>query len=295
MGDQARDWTRREFVASGTLGAAAWAMFSARLRGQGARPWGVQLYTVRDQLAKQPAETLKAIAAIGYKEVELSGPIDKLVPLVKEAGLTPVSTHIDSQLLLKDTPQETLDKTFDGTASLGPKYALMAYIPPNQRGKEAADFKKFGDRMNRAGQSAKRAGLGFGYHNHAFEFGKLADGTRPLDTILESFDPALVRFEIDVFWVSVAGNDPVALIRKLGKRVMMVHLKDKAKDTPVQFNENVPHTAFKEVGAGIVDIPGVLKAAEAIGVEHYFVEQDYTPGDPIESLKKSYSYLSHQT
>jgi sugar phosphate isomerase/epimerase len=297
MSDQARDWTRREWlVASGAIGGAAWASFSGLLRAQGARPWGVQLYTVRDQLKKQPAETLKAIAAIGYKEVELAGSeVDKLVPLAKESGLTPVSTHIDGALVLKDTPQETLDKTFDGIASLGLKYALMAYVPPEQRGKEAGDYKKFGDRMNQVAQSAKRAGLAFGYHNHAFEFGKLADGTRPLDTILESFDPALVRFEIDVFWVSVTGNDPVALIQKLGKRVMMVHLKDKAEGTPVQFNENVAHTAFKEVGAGTVDIPGVLKAARATGVEHYFVEQDYTPGDPLESLKKSYGYLSHQT
>jgi sugar phosphate isomerase/epimerase len=154
--------------------------------------------------------------------------------------------------------------------------------------------------MNRTAQSAKRAGLAFGYHNHAFEFGKLADGTRPIDTILESFDPALVRFEIDVFWVSVTGNDPVALIQKLGNRVMMVHLKDKAKDTPVQFNENVGRSAFREVGSGTVDMPGVLKAAKAVGVEHYFVEQDFvehdgTPGDPLEGLKKSYDYLSHQS
>jgi sugar phosphate isomerase/epimerase len=291
MGDHQRDWTRREWLwlaASGTLGG------TALLQGKGARPWGVQVYTVRDQLKTQPAETLKAIAAIGYKEVELFGPnLDTLVPLAKQAGLTPVSTHIDNGLVLKDTPQETLDKTFDGIAALGLKYALMAYIPPDQRGKEAADYKRFGDQMNRAAQSAKRAGLAFGYHNHAFEFGKLADGTRPIDTILASFDPALVRLEIDIFWVSVTGNDPVALIRKLGKRVMMVHLKDKAKDMPVQFDENVPKTAYLEVGAGTLDIAGVLKAAQAVGVEHYFVEQDQSTGDPVASLKKSYDYLSH--
>ena len=117
---------------------------------------------------------------------------------------------------------------------------------------------------------------------------------RPIDTILTSFDPALVRFEVDVFWVSVTGNDPVAFINQLGKRVMLVHLKDKAKDTPVQFNESVEKTAFAEVGSGTVDIPGVLKAAQAIGVEHYFVEQDQSP-DPLASLKKSYGYLARQS
>lgn len=294
MRDEQRDWTRREWmglVATGTLGGMA------LLQGQGTRPWGVQLYTVREQLKTQPAETLKAIAAIGYKEVEMFGldTLDKLVPLAKEAGLTPVSTHIDGALILNDTPQADLDKAFDRIASFGFKDALMAYVPPEKRGKAAADYKKFADAMNRAGQSAQRAGLQFGYHNHAFEFGKLADGTRPIDTILKSFDKSLVRFEVDVFWVSVTGNDPVKFITQLGKRVMLVHLKDKAPDTPVKFEENVPHDKFKEVGAGAVDIPGVLKAAKAIGVEHYFVEQDYTPGDPLESLKKSYDYLAKQS
>jgi sugar phosphate isomerase/epimerase len=292
MRDRQQDWTRREWmglVATGTLGGMA------LLQGQGARPWGVQLYTVRDQLKKDPAGTLEAIAAIGYKEVELFGAdLDTLTPLAKKAGLNAVSTHIDGGLIMNDTPQADLDKAFDHIASLGFKYALMAYVMPDRRGKAAADYKKFADAMNRAGKSAKRAGLQFGYHNHAFEFGTMPDGTRPIDTILASFDPALVRFEVDVFWVSVAGNDPVAFITKLGKRVMMVHLKDKAKDTPVQFNENVPHPTFMEVGAGTVDIPGVLKAARAVGVEYYFVEQDYTPGDPLVSLKKSYDYLSKQ-
>jgi sugar phosphate isomerase/epimerase len=292
MGDHQYDWTRREWlglVAAGTLGGMA------TLRGAGTRPWGVQLYTVRDQLKEKPAETLKAIADMGYKEVEMFGfGLDKLTPLAKEVGLNPVSTHIDGGLVMNDTPQDQLDKAFDDIAALGYKYALMAYVMPDKRGTEAAAYKKFGDAMNRAGKSAKRAGLQFGYHNHAFEFGKLADGTRPIDTILESFDRALIRFEVDVFWVSVTGNDPVAFLKKLDKRVMMVHLKDKAKDVPVQFNEQVEKTAFREVGSGIVDIPGVLKAAKSIGVEHYFVEQDQSP-DPLASLKKSYEYLAKQT
>ena len=291
MDDQQRDWTRREWlglVATGTLGSMA------LLQAQGTRPLGVQLYTVRNLLGEKAPDTLKAIAAIGYKEVEMfGGNLDTLVPAAKAAGLSPVSVHIDGGLIMNDTPQDKLDKAFDDLAALGFKYALMAYIMPNQRGTGADMFKKFGDSMNRAGKSAKRAGLSFGYHNHAFEFGKLADGTRPIDTILTSFDPELVRFEIDVFWVSVAGNDPVAFIKKLGKRVMLVHLKDKAKDTPVKFMEDVDKTAFKEVGNGVVDIPGVIKAAQAIGVEHFFVEQDQSP-DPLASLKQSYEFLSKQ-
>jgi sugar phosphate isomerase/epimerase len=292
MNDQLRDWTRREWlglVATGTLGGMA------LLQAKGARPLGVQLYTVRNLLGEKAPDTLKAIAAIGYKEVEMfGGNLDTLVPAAKAAGLNPVSVHIDGGLIMNETPQEKLDKAFDDYAALGFKYALMAYINPNQRGTAADIYKKFGDSMNRAGKSAKRAGLSFGYHNHAFEFGKLADGTRPIDTILTSFDPELVRFEIDVFWVSVTGNDPVAFIKKLGKRVMLVHLKDKEKDTPVRFAEDVDKTAFKEVGHGVVDIPGVIKAAQKVGVEHFFVEQDQSP-DPLASLKQSYEFLAKQT
>src|SRR5439155_26411237 len=102
----------------------------------------------------------------------------------------------------------------------------------------------------------------------------------------------LVGFEVDCFWVSVAGNDPVEFIRKWTGRVPLVHLKDKAAATEQRFNEGVPRTAFKEVGNGTLDWPGILRAASAAGAQHYFVEQDQTPGDPIESLRQSYSNLS---
>jgi sugar phosphate isomerase/epimerase len=295
MGDHSQLWTRRDWlwlVGASTLAAGA------MLRAQGQRAWGVQLYTVREQLAKQPLETLKAIAGIGYKEVELFGPdAAKIVQLSKEAGLTPVGTHIQANDVLGDKTPDALDRLFDGIAKLDLKYALVGYIMPNDRGKDSAAYKKFGEEMNRAGERAKKAGLVFGYHHHAFEFGKLPDGTRPIDIIIETFDPALVKFEVDVFWVSVTGNDPVELLNKLanGKRVGWVHLKDKAKGTTVHFDEMVPKTAFAEVGSGAIDFPAVLKAAQAASVDHYLVEQDFTPADPIASLKKSFDYLSHLT
>jgi len=92
--------------------------------------------------------------------------------------------------------------------------------------------------------------------------------------------------------VSVCGHDPVELLGKLKGRVPLMHLKDKASGTANQFNEGVARTAFKEVGSGILDWPKILKAADAAGVEHYFVEQDKTPGDPVESLRQSYSFVS---
>ncbi len=97
---------------------------------------------------------------------------------------------------------------------------------------------------------------------------------------------------MDVFWVSVAGSDPVTLLQKYSGRVALMHIKDKEAGTPVETSEmKVPRSAFKEVGSGSLDIRAILKAGDAAGVQHYFVEQDQTPGDPIASLKKSFEYL----
>jgi sugar phosphate isomerase/epimerase len=97
---------------------------------------------------------------------------------------------------------------------------------------------------------------------------------------------------MDVFWVSVAGHDPMELLRKFSGRVPLLHCKDKLSGTEVMYKETVPRTAFKEVGSGVIEWPKVLNAAGAAGVAHYFVEQDQTPGDPLVSLKQSFGYLS---
>jgi sugar phosphate isomerase/epimerase len=109
--------------------------------------------------------------------------------------------------------------------------------------------------------------------------------------MMDGVDKSLAGLEMDVFWVSVGGHDPSELLKKYSGRVDLLHVKDKAQETPVQFNETVPKTAFKEAGKGVLDWPKILKTAHDAGVKHYFVEQDQTPGDPVDSLKTSYEYL----
>jgi sugar phosphate isomerase/epimerase len=345
MQDSKRHWSRREWltsVAAGTIGGvtvggsaldalarAATEAGSAGILPAGAgqaasqaaggpplRRLGVQLYTVRDQMKDKAAETLKSIAAIGYKEIELGrGDLARLVPLAKEVGLNPVSTHLESWLVTGGKPpafgkppapapsepaappapptDDALKKTFDEIRGHGPSYAVVAYLFKNDRPKDAAGWAKFGEQMNRAGKFAKGAGVTLGYHNHGFEFEKLPDGQRPLDVLLKTFDPALVQIELDVYWVGITGADPVALIKQLNKRVPLLHLKDKDAAAPAETDEGkVARTSFKEVGSGGLDFPAILKAAASAGVSHLFVEQDQTPGDPIASLKQSYDYLS---
>jgi len=155
-------------------------------------------------------------------------------------------------------------------------------------------MKALAEKLNKAGEKCRAAGLSLCYHNHAFEFEPM-DGTTRFQVLLDTLDKKLVGLELDVFWVSVAGRDPVEILKQTSGRVHLLHLKDKAQGTPVMYKESVPASTFKEVGHGTLDWPAILRAAESAGVQHYFVEQDQTPGDPVESLRQSYDYISKLT
>jgi sugar phosphate isomerase/epimerase len=151
-------------------------------------------------------------------------------------------------------------------------------------------MKALAGKLNKAGEKARAAGLKFCYHNHAFEFEPM-DGSMPAHAMFHALDPELVDLELDIFWLSVAGQDPVEMLRQMAGRAPLVHLKDKASGTETRYNESVPRTTFKEVGNGVIDWVKVLQAADTAGVKHFFVEQDQTPGDPVESLRQSFAYL----
>jgi sugar phosphate isomerase/epimerase len=280
--------SRRNFVvrSAAALPAANLLLGRDALR---AANLGVQLYTVRNTIGADPAGVLKAIQDIGYSEVEATyGNLDKIWPALKETKLKPVSIHLDTALFFEGGAK--LDAAMADVKQRGFEYVVLPYIPPEQRG--GLDiFKKLAETLNKSGEKAKAAGMTLCYHNHAFEFEPM-QGTTGLALLMKETQKDLVSLELDVFWVSVAGHDPVALLKKYANRVALVHLKDKATGTPVQYNERVPKETFKEVGSGTVDIPAVLAAAKRAGVKNYFVEQDQTPGDPIESLRESYKYLS---
>jgi sugar phosphate isomerase/epimerase len=215
--------------------------------------------------------------------------LDKIWTALQATKLKPVSIHLDSPMVTKGSADE-LARALEQVKHQGFSFAVYPYLPPDERGGLDA-IRKLAEKLNAAGKKAHAAGLGFCYHNHAFEF-QPTGGTTPLQVLLDSTDPKLVGIELDCFWVSVAGHNPVELLGKLSGRVPLVHLKDKPSGTPVMYNETVPKTTFKEVGSGVIDWPAVLRAAKAAGVSHYFVEQDQTPGDPVASLRQSYGFLS---
>lgn len=284
--------SRRQWLASSLSLAAAPLLAAAK-----PRTVGVQLYTVRGTLMKESEHVIKTIAEIGYKEIEGAGRLDliTLLPLIKQYGMTAVSCHVETPLITGDwekykgMKQVAVEDAIASVKTAGVQYFTMAYIQPAARG-DLDFYRKTADQMNHTGELCKKAGLQFAYHNHAFEFGG-TPGERPIDIFKARLDKKLVALEMDMFWVSVAGIDPLQMLQEWKGRVALLHLKDKEKGTPVQYTESVARTAFKEVGAGSLDFPALLKAAPGLGVKHYFVEQDQTPGDPLDSLKKSFEYL----
>jgi sugar phosphate isomerase/epimerase len=306
MTERRTGWTRRQWLratAAGSLQAAA--LTGARAQAAAPARLGVQLYTVRELMKTRARVTLQAIAAIGYKELEVGrADLPTVAPIAKTLGLSAVSTHIEAPLVTgnwdawadaaRSTPagDRSLAKALDAARAHGITYAVVSYLQPAERGTTAAAYEQFADQLNRGGETARGAGVTLAYHNHGFEFVPLADGRRPLDVLLARLDPALVKLELDVFWVSITGADPAELLTKYKDHTALLHLKDKAKDAPRETDETkVAKTAFTEVGSGALDVPAIVKAAQMARVAHYFVEQDHTPGDPIDSLRRSYEYL----
>lgn len=307
MREEPVGFTRRDFVRTGTSAVAALTVGGWQARAWSAMPkkWGLQLYTLRTLMREKPGETLAAAAAIGYREIEvLQQSLDRDMPFVKAAGLEAPSMHMPASVVMgagtvaKQTeasgapPKAAYD--IEAAIADAKRYAIqrvvVAFIPPENRTLEY--YRRFPDAMNRAGEKCRAAGLHLGYHNHAFEFETL-EGLVPMNFFLDRFDPALATLEMDVFWWSLAGRDPARDIKELGKKVSLLHLKDRAKGTEdAAPGKAVPATAYAEVGSGTLDFKAILAAGADTGIEHMFVEQDQTPGDPLESIKKSYAYLS---
>ena len=255
------------------------------MRGAFDRPLGVQIYTVRSLMPAKGVETLRAIAAIGYKEVEIPfADAKNYAAVLKETGLRATGSHIEAD----PTRAQKLDEFIGQAKELGIPAIGVAYVQPGQRKNPAEFWPRFVDTLNWSAERCAKAGLTFYYHHHNFEFDPQF---RAIDLLYEKLSKD-VKLEIDCFWASVAGTDPASMIEKWSGRIFALHLKDKAKGTPVSYEtDKVKHEEFLEVGGGAIDWPKVLKNAERAGVQHYYVEQDYTPGDPIESLRKSYAYL----
>ncbi|MEZ6063159.1 MAG: TIM barrel protein [Planctomycetaceae bacterium] len=285
------------------LSASAAAVLSARL----ARPLfalppdsrymktiGLQLWTVRNQLEKDVPGTLKAVATAGYRQAELMNVLqsDDIIRAAHDAGLDVESAFVDWQSVgnpnAADAP--SFDTILEKAKAKNLKYLVFGYIGKGHR--ETVDhFKGHAERANAAGQKCRDAGIQLCYHNHSFEFTELQDSKTGFDVLMDEFDRELVKFEVDVFWVKIGGWDPIATMKRLNGRVAQVHLKDLKAGTEVLHDEGqVPHDAFRELGAGTIDMAEVIKVAAETGAALCHVEQDQSP-DPIASIGQSMQHL----
>ncbi|OON67071.1 sugar phosphate isomerase/epimerase family protein [Hymenobacter sp. CRA2] len=287
--------SRRAFVKSAAL-LSAGALLSPSLLAAPTKYIGLQLYTLREAMAKDPAGTLAKVAQLGYNSVEGatytgSQKFYGLDPaafakLLKQHGLIMPSSHYrlgeeqEKGQPVQGTMLHGWDQAVDDAAQAGVKYMVCAYLSEAERG-NLDHYKLLAERLNKAGERCKKAGIQLCYHNHDFEFAAL-DGKLPFDVLLQQTDKNLVQMELDLYWATKAGHDPVALFKQHPGRFPLWHVKDMDK---------TPQRGFTEVGNGSIDFKRIFAQAQQAGLKYFFVEQDQTPGSPFDSIQQSITHI----
>jgi len=253
---------------------------------------GIQLYTLRNELAKDTPGTIRAVVEAGYKQGEMFGfpNCDPVIAAAKEYGLALHSSHFEWDAVInpKDDSYSDFQRILEKAKKTGLTHLVIPYLADKDR-KTLDDYKKVAAHSNKAAALAKKAGIQLSYHNHAFEFQPREGGKTGFDIFMAEFGPDML-FELDIFWVKVGGVEPVDLMKKLSGRVSQLHLKDLKDGIPLPNFGSVPNDAFQELGDGIIPMEPIIVAAKAVGVKHCHVEQDQSP-DPIASIKQSMAYL----
>ena len=292
---------RRSFLA--LSGAAAAASFT-KFANAAPKPYppGIQLYAVRDELAKDAPGTFLALQKIGFQEVESAGygkyTAQDYKKFADDAGIKIPSAHVN----LNNPPD--MSAVLSEVNGLGAHYAtsstLFSLGTPGKRPDFNTPMPAFGldgfkaiaAHMNRVGQAAKAAGLQYAYHNHNVEFEKMPDGSFGYDVLLNETDKDLVKFEIDCGWMTIAGASPVEYFKKHPGRFRMIHVKDFKKQDPTTQLMGPNRPEGRELGHGFIDYKPIFAVARAAGIEHTFAEQEgpYIHTQ-LESAKVSYDYL----
>lgn len=299
--------TRREFLATSRNLAVA-AIGSAVLpRLAWATPMGlpagIQLYAVRDRLAKDTPAALKELHDIGFREVETAGlgkySAGDFRRMLDDAGLKVPSAHLNFT-------GPDLGPIFADAHALGAQYATSSSLAsplrsapgtPGQRphrqplGMEG--FTMLAAQMNEFGKKARGEGLQYAYHNHNHEFEKMPDGSYGYDVLLKNTDKDLVKFEIDCGWMCVAGANPVTYFKTYPGRFRMIHVKEfEAVSQPTTGNSGADRPKGTDLGTGFIDYKPIFIAGKAAGIQHAFSEQEEPyPVNSLESAKNDYKFL----
>ncbi|MBI4167243.1 MAG: sugar phosphate isomerase/epimerase [Acidobacteria bacterium] len=283
--------TRRRFLGKSLAGLAAdvatasgGAFAAGRLAWT--KPIGLEIYTVRDMFAKDPAKTLKEVAAAGYQEVEIGPGVkpSELKQELKAAGLNAPSGYFNSPKTLDEWKQSV-----EQAHNYGLRYIVVGDNPRLN----ADEWKKRADLYNECGNVARGEGMQFCYHAHFLELAEV-DGTSGYDILLSRCDPKLLKMEMDIFWVTYAGKDPLPYWKRYPGRFPLLHIKDMRKGVSISPQEYPPENGpnpFAPVGRGTIDWSKIFAHVHEAGAQHIFVEQDRCNLPPLEAIKISYEYL----
>lgn len=274
---------------------------------------GIQLYSVRQHMEKDPICTIKQVAELGYRYLEIANhsadtdagvgfgvSASEINALLRETGASIVSGHISPFSPLTESQRKAI---LDYHASIGTRYIAM----PMDFYKDKGEVLKKAEVFNQAGKECKEAGIHFVYHNHYHEFQHFGEET-VFDIIMNNTDPDLLKIELDTFWAMRSGNDPLELLKKYGRRVCLLHQKDYARGYENEINllksaeennevidmqrfiQGIRAETFTEIGTGIMDIQAIIDTAgEHCAIEYIILEQDFTQFDEIDSIKLSMS------
>lgn len=244
---------------------------------------GLQLYTLRDEIALDFAGTLRKVAALGYKGVEFAGygdiPAEEMKSLLDELGLKGFSSHVSLQAMRQD-----LQKEINYLKTIGAEFMICPYLMPEDRPQSSEEWSKLFSELQEIGTEVSKQGLTFGYHNHDFEFHGQVGDDNAFDAMFNQTTPAAVQVEMDVCWVQFAGKNSIEYINKYAGRLPLLHLKDFSTDEQGQMKT-------LELGQGSVNLPAVIEASAKAGVKWLIVEQDVCQNPPLESITNSYNWL----
>jgi len=260
---------------------------------------GIQLWTVRDQMAVDPELTLKTIKELGYYQVEFGSTPDlvKHKQLCDDLGLAVKSSFINWNTVTggwKFTPDDTpyeFAEVIDNAGNAGLSHLVFGYLRPEER-TSADDWKRLADQINEAGLTCKQNGIQLTYHNHNFEWDPV-EGTTGFDLLMERMDGDLTPFELDLFWAQIAGQDARETMTKVKDRLELLHLKQLHPGTPVVTRiADVPPNSYEELPDGDMPIKDLMRYGQELGVTYCMVEQDGNyDTTSLKSAEKSLAFL----
>lgn len=272
---------------TGGMFAGALAMGSGTDLFAGYKPlkqFGLQLYTLRTDMPKDPQGVLRQVASFGYKQIEgYEGPKGiywgmsnkEFKKFTDDLGITMVSTHCNINTDFERKAAEA--------GEIGMKYLTCPAIGAQ---KTLDDYKRFADKFNACGDICKKNGLRFAYHNHGYTFTPL-EGVYPQDTLMQNTNPDTVDYEMDIYWVATPGEDPIQWLQKYPKRFRLCHVKDRQKGADAK-----EHNASVDLGTGYLDFTRILKEAKKQGMEYYIVEQErYEGTTPLKAAAVDAAYM----